>query len=758
MARTAVLGFPRIGPDRELKFALEDYWQERISADDLTETGARLRQFNLRAAAQAGINVVPVGDFAYYDHVLDAAELVGVIAARHGGAEASGFNEHFVAACGAPHAAPLALSRWFDTGYHFLVPELSDDQSFAIRAESLSKWTEHLREAQSTGLERARAVLVGPFSLLALSTGPTAPLQLLPALTAAYKEILSELAAAGATEVQLDEPCLILDHAPEVLDAFSATYAELLADAPLEITLATYFGGLDDGVLARIRPLELAELHVDLVSAPDRLDAVLANLPEGARLSAGVIDGRNVWAADLDRALAVLDRAVAAIGSDRLTIAPSCSLLHVPYSAAREEEMAAELRSWLAFGEEKLAELALLGQAIDASDDDRDALLVDARARSSARERSSLTHDEAVRARAAALTPGDYERSAPIRERLTAQAERLPLPELPTTTMGALPQTTEIRRARTEHGSGELSEDDYGIAVRRQIDEMITLQEMLELDVLVHGEPERRDMVEYFSDLLNGFVLSQYGWVQTYGNRAAKPPILYGDVSRREPMVVEWWSYAKSMTQRPVKATVTGPTTILQRSFVRDDQPPQETCVQIALALRDEVVELDRAGAPIIQIDEAALGEGLPVRRADRAQYAEWTIDCLRLTVATARAETQIHMHVCQLEADVLINGVCRMGPDAISTDDMTPLDALAELDYPGGVGLGMYDVQSRRIPNTTDLEALLEQAEARIPRDRLWVNPNCGLKTRHWPETIRGLTNLIQAAKNRRAEVLSLK
>jgi 5-methyltetrahydropteroyltriglutamate--homocysteine methyltransferase len=340
--------------------------------------------------------------------------------------------------------------------------------------------------------------------------------------------------------------------------------------------------------------------------------------------------------------------------------------------------------------------------------------------------------------------------------RLADQAERLQLPELPTTTMGALPQTTEIRRARTERGSGEISDAAYTAAVRRQIDEMIELQEMLELDVLVHGEPERRDLVEYFGERLGGFALSEFGWVQTYGNRAAKPPILYGDVARRDPMVLDWWRYAQSITERPVKATVTGPVTILQRSFVRDDQPGRDTCLQIALAIHDEVVDLDAADAAIIQIDEAALGEGLPLRRADRAEYADWAIDCLRLTAAPARAATQIHMHLCHMGAPAFIEGIPRMGADVISTDDMTPLEALGELDYPGGVGPGMYDVHARRIPSAADLEAVIEGAEQRIPRDRLWVNPGCGLKTRAWPETIRALTNLVQAAKNRRAEIAS--
>jgi 5-methyltetrahydropteroyltriglutamate--homocysteine methyltransferase len=754
MARTAVLGFPRIGPERELKFALEDFWRGQLPVQLLAETATRLRSRNLTTAQLAGIDVVPVGDFAYYDHVLDAAELVGVIATRHGGAEASGLNDHFVAACGTPRAAPLALARWFDTGYHYLVPEVVDDQTFELRAESLTKWLDDINEARALGLEHIRPVLIGPFSLLMLSTVAGQQLSRLPELTLVYSEILSALHAAGATEVQLDEPCLVLDQSADALDAFAAAYAELLAESPLEVALVTYFAGLDDAVLARISSLRLAELHVDLVRAPDRLEAVLEHLPGGARLSAGVIDGRNVWAVDVDRALNTLDRIVAVIGSDRLTIAPSCSLLHVPYTAAREQDLDPQLQSWLAFGDEKLEELTLLQRALTATADQRDVLLADARARSASRAASPIARDGSVRTRTTALTPSDYDRGDPIGERLAQQAERLQLPELPTTTMGALPQTTEIRRARTERGSGEISDVDYIAAVRRQIDEMIELQEMLELDVFVQGEPERRDLVEYFSERLSGFALSEFGWVQTYGNRAVKPPILYGDVARRDPMVVDWWHYAQSITERPVKATVTGPVTILQRSFVRDDQPSRETCLQIALAIHDEVADLDAADAAIVQIDEAALGEGVPLRRADRAAYVRWATDCLRLTTSPARAATQIHMHLCEIGAEEFIEGIGRIGADVISTDDMRALEALGELDYPGGVGPGIYDVQTRRIPTAEDLEMMLERAEQLIPRDRLWVNPNCGLKTRPWPETLGALSNLVQAAKNRRAEV----
>ena len=668
MARTAVLGFSRIGPDRELKFALEDHWAGRITTADLHRVAYGLRDLHLRAGRDAGIDVLPVGDFALYDHVLDVAELATIIAPRHGGAEAGGVPAHFLACRGADGVPPLEMTKWFDTNYHYLVPELQDGQQFALRAESAQKWLTHLVEAHELGIE-ARPVVLGPFSLLSLSKGVADPLALLPALVEVYAELLATLARAGATEVQLDEPCLALDQGKAELDAFARAYAALLGDRTIPVCLATYFGGLDAGVLARLRGLSLFELHVDLVRAPERLDAVLSALGPTTRLSAGVVDGRNVWAADLDLALDRLDRAAARIGSDRLTIAPSCSLLHVPYTAARELALDQELRSWLAFANEKLAELALLARALDAGPVDRDELLAQSRGRAASRRSSPRTNDSAVRARAAALTPADLERSLPLAERRAAQEEQLRLPELPTTTIGSFPQTSEIREARRQRRIGELSEGDYLAFVQRQIANVIATQEQLGLDVLVHGEPERNDMVEYFGEQLAGFAFSQFGWVQSYGSRAVKPPILYGDVSRPEPMTVGWWQYAQSRTEKPVKGMLTGPVTILQWSFVRDDQPRQETCRQIALAIRDEVADLDVAGAAIMQVDEAALREGLPLRRSEQASYLRWAIDCFRLAVAPARAETQIHTHMCYSEFGSIIEEIARLDADVISTD-----------------------------------------------------------------------------------------
>jgi 5-methyltetrahydropteroyltriglutamate--homocysteine methyltransferase len=752
MARTAVLGFPRIGAKRELKTALEDYWNGQSDAAALQATAREIRTANLRAGSDAGIDVLPVGDFALYDHVLDTAELAGIVAERHAGTRADGLDAHFVACRGADGVTPLEMTKWFDTNYHYLVPELTPGQTFRPRPD---KWLAHLREATELGVG-ARPVVLGPVSLLLLAKGSSRPLDLLPALTPVYTELLAALAAAGAREVQLDEPCLVLDRDAAELDAFRLAYAELCEAAPIEICLATYFEELDQATLDRVVDLPLAELHVDLMRAPGQLDAVLGALPDGARLSAGAIDGRNVWAADLDLALDRLDRVVAAIGTERLTIAPSCSLLHVPYTVAGEDGIPAEVREWLAFGREKLDELVVLARALDAGPADRDELLAESRRRTSARRVSALTNDAGVRRRVGALRDDDYSRSAQLEERLALQHERLRLPELPTTTIGSFPQTAEIREARRRLRSGELDGDAYEAFLLDQIAEVVEEQERLGLDVLVHGEPERNDMVEHFGEQLNGFAFSRGGWVQSYGSRCVKPPILFGDVSRPRPMTVRWWQAAQGLTERPMKGMLTGPVTILQWSFVRDDQPRSETCTQIALAIQDEVVDLEAAGAAVIQVDEAALREGLPLRRRDQGDYVSWAVDCFRLTVAPAAPQTQIHTHMCYSEFGEMIEQIARMDADVISIEasrsSMELLDVFRDFEYPGEIGPGIYDIHSPRVPGVEELEQLLELAEERIGRDRLWVNPDCGLKTRAWPETRAALTNLVEVARRRRA------
>lgn len=756
MARTAVLGFPRVGANRELKHALEAHWAGKTTADELEQVASEQRRVNRQRAQQAGVDVVPVGDFALYDHVRDVAELVGLVATRHGGADSSGLDAHFLACRGAGEITPLEMTKWFDTNYHFLVPELEADQPLRLRAD---KWLTQLQEATEAGIAAPRPVVIGPLTLLLLSKGSGEPLDRLPALTAVYRELLRVLAAAGATEIQIDEPILVtgLDHG--TLDAFATAYAELLEASPLAVCLATYFHKLDGPTLERISKLKIAELHVDLVRAPGQLADVLAALPAGARLSAGVIDGRNVWATDPDVALDKLDKVVAAIGTDRLTIAPSCSLLHVPYSAARETGLDDELRSWLAFGDEKLAELDLLRRALGAAPAERDELLAPARGVASARRTSPRTNNPDVRRRVGWLTPADYERDTPIDSRLAQQRERLQLPPLPTTTIGSFPQTAEIRTARRQHRAGDLDDAAYEGFLREEIARVVKEQEALGFDVLVHGEPERNDMVEYFGEQLDGFAFSAGGWVQSYGSRCVKPPILFGDVARPLPMTVGWWEHAQSLTTKPMKGMLTGPVTILQWSFVRDDQPRSETCTQIALAIQDEVSDLEQAGAAVIQVDEAALREGLPLRLEDQADYVRWAVDCFKLTTASADASTQVHTHMCYSEFAEMIDDIARLDADVISIEasrsGMELLDVFAGYRYPGQIGPGVYDIHSPRVPTADEMESLLALAEARIDRGQLWSNPDCGLKTRGWDETREALANLIEAtARRRRAAV----
>jgi 5-methyltetrahydropteroyltriglutamate--homocysteine methyltransferase len=749
MTRTAVLGLPRIGADRELKRALEDHWAGRSSDADLEAVGRSLRAAHLRAGAEAGIDVLPVGDFALYDHVLDTAELVGIVAERHGGGDLAA---HFRACRGADGVRPLELTKWLDTNYHYLVPELRPGQELRLRAD---KWIAHLAEARELGVT-ARPVVLGPLSLLLLAKGADDPLALLPDLAEIYVELLALLGDAGAGEAQLDEPCLALDRSEPELDAFAAAYGALTSAGLPPICLATYFASLPAPALARVAAVAPAELHVDLARAPEQLGAVLAALPAGTRLSAGVVDGRNVWATDPDRALDLLDRAAAEIGPARITIAPSCSLLHVPYRAARETRLDPELRSWLAFGEEKLGELALLKRALAADASERDELLAETRGRVASRRSSARTHDAAVRRRVGALRPEDHVRSAPLAERRRPQRERLGLPALPTTTIGSFPQTAEIRAARRRHRDGALDDADYDRFLRERVADVIREQEALGLDVLVHGEPERNDMVEYFGEQLAGFAFSEAGWVQSYGSRCVKPPILYGDVARPAPMTVRWWSHAQGLTDRPVKGMLTGPVTMLQWSFVRDDQPRRETCAQIALAIRDEIADLEAAGAAIVQVDEAALREGLPLRRAEQDAYLHWAIDCFRLATANARPETQIHTHMCYSEFGSMIEHLARLDADVISIEasrsGMELLEAFRDFAYPGEIGPGVYDIHSPRVPSVEELTTLLDRAEERVGRDRLWVNPDCGLKTRGWPETRAALQHLVAAAHARRA------
>lgn len=755
MARTAILGLPRIGPDRELKFALEAFWAGRCDQDQLEDVARRLRRAAWEQAWNAGVDVIPSGDFSLYDHVLDTAWGLGAIAERFGAPPRDDLRAYFALARGTDRQRPLGMTKWFDTNYHCLVPELRPGQPFDVRAEH---WTGPLRESAALGI-RTRPVLLGPFSFLLLSNGLERPLDALDDLVVAYQQLIHELAAAGAGEVQIDEPCLVLDRTPAELDAFAEAWTALASTAHLDLCLATYFDGLGGApAMQRILGLPMHEIHLDLVRGPGQLGPALECLRERpTHLSLGVVDGRNVWAADLDAALAVLDAAVGALGSDRVTIATSCSLLHVPYDAARETGIDPSVRPWLAFAAQKVRELRTLADALGAAGPVRARLLAASREVIAARRASGHTTDPAVRDRLSALGPDDYARPAPAARRHATQRAGLALPDLPTTTIGSFPQTPEIRAARRKLRIGRLDRAAYDGFLEAEIGRIVGTQERLGLDVLVHGEPERADMVEYFGQQLRGFVFSEHGWVQSYGSRCVKPPILHGDVSRPAPMTVRWWRHAQSLTQKPVKAMLTGPVTILQWSFVRDDQPRDETCRQIALAMRDELVDLERAGAKVIQVDEAAFREGLPLRRDAQPAYLRWAVDCFRLTVAPAADGTQVHTHMCYSDFNDVIAHIARLDADVISIEasrsGMRVLDA-----FRGGVqgindvGPGVYDIHSPRIPPAREIDRLLALAEARVGRDRLWVNPDCGLKTRRWEEVVPALENMVAAARRRRA------
>ncbi len=755
MARTAVLGMPRMGPDRELKFALEEHWAGRLAVGELNETARSLRAASWRRMAGAQIDAIPSGDHSLYDHVLDAAWGLGAIPHRFGDARSRGLEGYFAMARGDADAKPLEMTKWLDTNYHYLVPELMPRQEWSLDA---SHWTGQLSEARELGID-TRPVVLGPVSFLLLSKGLERPLDELPRLVAVYASLLRELADAGAREVQLDEPCLALDRGAEELDAAADAW-RALNDVGPQLCLATYFAAPHGTEVERLLAFDPAEIHLDLVRAPDVLEAALtAFARRKTRLSLGVIDGRNVWRSELDTALSKVDRAVVALGSERVTISPSCSLLHMPHDASGETGIDPEVRGWLAFAVQRLEELSVLGRAVDAGQDGRDELLAESRAVAESRQTSERANDRAVRDRAAGLSAGDYKRPAPFQQRHAAQRERVPLPALPTTTIGSYPQTDEIRGKRRALREGRIDRAAYDRFLREVIAQVVERQEELGLDVLVHGEPERNDMVEYFGEQLDGFAFSANGWVQSYGSRCVKPPILFGDVSRSEAMTVGWWRHAQSLTEKPMKGMLTGPVTILQWSFVRDDQPHSETCTQVALAIADEVTDLEAAGAFAIQVDEAALREGLPLRVEDQDEYLRWAVDCFRLTVARAREDTQVHTHMCYSEFNEIMDHIVRMDADVISIEasrsGMEVLDAFAgELEYPNEIGPGVYDIHSPRVPSVEEVERLLELAEERVGRQRLWVNPDCGLKTRGWDQVNPALENMIEATRRRRAVV----
>ncbi|MFF4769588.1 5-methyltetrahydropteroyltriglutamate--homocysteine S-methyltransferase [Streptomyces sp. NPDC001255] len=760
-ARATVYGYPRQGPDRELKKAVEGYWQGRVDAARLQDTARGLRAAAWRQLASDGADEVPTGDFSLYDHVLDTSVMVGAIPARHRAAVAAdALDGYFAMARGTRDVAPLEMTKWFDTNYHYLVPELGPDTGFT--ADS-AKQVGELREALALGL-RARPVLVGPVTYLLLAKAAPgtedgfAPLSLLDRLLPVYEEVLADLRAAGAEWVQLDEPALVQDRTPAELAAAERAYAYLggRADRP-KLLVASYFDRLGEALPA-LAKAPVDGLALDFTGAASaNLDALAAagGLP-GKRLVAGVVDGRNIWTGDLERALATLGTLLGL--ADRVDVAASCSLLHVPLDAAREKDVDPQVLRWLAFARQKTAELATLAKALTHGTDTVAAVLAANRAALASRAASPLTRDPAVRARTAAVTDADAHRPAPYRERAAAQRAHLALPPLPTTTIGSFPQTGAIRAARADLRAGRLDTAGYEKRIEEEIRQVVSFQEEAGLDVLVHGEPERNDMVQYFAERLSGYLATRHGWVQSYGTRYVRPPVLAGDVSRPAPMTVRWTAYAQSLTAKPVKGMLTGPVTMLAWSFVRDDQPLAETARQVALALRDEVRDLEAAGTRVIQVDEPALRETLPLRTDARPAYLAWATEAFRLTTSGVDAHTQVHTHMCYAEFGDVVDAIDDLDADVISLEaarsHMRIAHELAAHGYPREAGPGVYDIHSPRVPGADEVAALLRTGLKAIPPERLWVNPDCGLKTRGWPETRASLEHLVAAARTVRGEL----
>ena len=755
---THILGYPRIGEKRELKFAQEKYWRGEIDQNELKQVGAALREKNWNTQTEAGLTFAAAGDFAWYDHVLTTTLLLGHVPKRH----ANGFPDldslfkvgrgQSQASCDCKGAAASDMTKWFNTNYHYIVPEFSKDDSFEV---SWPQLFEEVNDAIKAG-HKVKPVLLGPLSYLYLGKEVEEGfdrLTLLPRILTAYQAILSKLAGLGVEWVQIDEPILSLELEDKWADAFKLAYQVIRSD--VKVLLTTYFDSVSD-TLNKIIELPVDGLHIDLSASPEQLDEVVAKLPEDWILSAGVVNGRNVWRTDLSKQLERLQPVKDKIG-DRLWVASSCSLLHSPVDLDLEPSLSDEVKSWFAFAKQKVTEVALLGRALDG---DQNAILACDTYSQPIKDRKTATHvnKPQVQARLNSITASLGERSAPYAERAAHQAEVLDLPLLPTTTIGSFPQTGEIRVQRSAYRTGKLSEAEYHQALKGHIADAVKRQEALDLDVLVHGEAERNDMVEYFAENLAGFQTTKFGWVQSYGSRCVKPAIVVADIEREKPITVEWSTYAQSLTSKQMKGMLTGPVTILCWTFPREDITRKEIANQLALALRDEVSDLQDAGINIIQIDEPAIREGLPLKKRDHKAYLQWAVDAFKISAASAKPETQIHTHMCYSEFNEIIDSVAALDADVItietSRSNMELLKAFEEFNYPNEIGPGVYDIHSPNIPTQEWIEDLLKKAAEKVPVHRLWVNPDCGLKTRNWAETEAALANLVSAAKKLRTEL----
>lgn len=761
--QTQNLGYPRIGGQRQLKKACEQYWAGKIDLKELNQVARKIKEENWQLQLDAGIDVIPCNDFSFYDQVLDMSLLLGVIPQRYAPVltEVKGNQEtdlYFAMARGYQKdgldITAMEMTKWLDTNYHYLVPEFTAKQEFSIFSERV--FGEYNAARQILG-EKAKPVLVGPVSYLLLGKEKEQGFEridLIKGLVPVYVEIINRLKQQGAEWVQLDEPTLVLDLSKKEKEAFEFAYRSIAnRTSGIKILVATYFDALLDNTQLAVN-LPVTALHVDLVRAPEQLDEVLALVPEQLQLSLGVVDGRNVWKNDYEKSLGLINKAVEKLGADRVMIAPSCSLLHSPINLELETTIDPEIKNWMAFAKQKLNEVAELKQIVAGNEQ----LLQVNKAAIQSRRSSQKVHKQAVKDRVAAITEADATRKSvfPIRQQL--HRERFRLPSFPTTTIGSFPQTDDIRQLRARFKKGELTSEQYEKAIEQATIDCIRWQEEIGLDVLVHGEFERNDMVEYFGEQLDGFLFTKNGWVQSYGSRCVKPPVIYGDVSRPKDMTVRWSKFAAAQTNKPMKGMLTGPVTILQWSFVRDDQPRETTTNQIAFAIRDEVVALEAAGIGIVQIDEAAIREGLPLRKSKHPHYLDWAVKAFRITASGVQDKTQVHTHMCYSEFNNIIEHIAAMDADVItietSRSQMELLEAFANFEYPNEIGPGVYDIHSPRVPSTEEMAFLLAKAADLLPARNLWVNPDCGLKTRKWPETKAALINMVAAAKVARAQI----
>ncbi len=763
MTTSATLGYPRIGPDRELKRATESYWAGDLTEDELRSVGRDLRARAWDLQAEAGVDHIPSNDFSLYDQVLDTVALLGAVPDRyrHSG-ETVDLDTYFAMARGAQtdrlDVQAMEMTKWFDTNYHYIVPEFRPGQEFRLASE---KPFREFREARERG-HVTRPVLIGPVSFLLLGKATAEgfdPLEgHLDAVVDVYEEAAARLEELGADWIQLDEPCFVEDRSDAERDALRHAYARLSAATDLRVMVQTYFGHVGDSWDA-LMELPVDGVGLDFVRGRDehlrRLEA--DGVPEDRHLSVGLVDGRNVWISDLDASLDLLERVSRRVDPERLIVSPSCSLMHVPLDAGREGKLDEELRSWLAFARQKLDELTTLARGVREGRDAVEDALADNRRALEARRSSDRTRNPTVRRRTRDLDADDAGRDAPFAARRPRQGERLALPPLPTTVIGSFPQHDEVRERRRAHRAGELDREAYESFLEEEIRRCVRAQEEAGVDVVTHGEFERNDMVEYFAERFEGFAFTEHGWVQSYGSRYVKPPILFGDVRRPEPITVRWWEHASSCTDRPVKGMLTGPVTMLQWSFVRDDQPRSETTYQLALAVRDEVADLEEAGAPVIQVDEPALREGLPLRREAWDGYLEWAVNAFRLTTGGVGPETQIHTHMCYSEFNDIIEHIAAMDADVLlienARSDAELLGVFRDFDYDRDIGPGVYDIHSPRVPPAEEMTEMIRASLTVLPAERLWVNPDCGLKTRAYDEVVPALENMVEAARTAREE-----